>query len=350
MFFDKVLKDIKEKRFNKQNGLYNGVPFTFPKWRDYIDSIDRGMYYGLLGGTGTGKSRLMRNMFVYDVVRFSMERNYPVRILYFALEDGKLLTYKKIISHYLWERQSVILPAKYLDSKEEPLSKKYLDMIEGDRAFYVEFEDRVEIINDCTSPREICTRCYEEQQKYPDRHIIVLIDNYSNVTRDEGHDSEWAAIKQLSREFIRLYLCKKLQMTVVGILQLDMESEKFTFRNSKVSISQIEPNLGSIGDAKVIARDMFNIFALFNPWRYEIPAYPYSDGWKTEILRNRFRSLIHLKNNEGEIAPRLGLLFNGAIETFSEMPSPKETEALERIYKAVLDEEQRRIDAKSRLF
>ena len=89
---------------------------------------------------------------------------------------------------------------------------------------------------------------------------------------------------------------------------------------------------------------MHVIWALFNPWRYEIPSYPRSQkegGWNTECLRDKFRSLIMLKNNLEAMAPRLGLLFEGGKGTFEELPSVKEEDKLQRIYANVIAEERK---------
>ena len=90
-----------------------------------------------------------------------------------------------------------------------------------------------------------------------------------------------------------------------------MESEKFAARNNAGNISSIEPTLGSFGDIKIITRDIMIIWALFNPWRYGILTYPNTKGYNIDVMRNKFRSLIMLKNNLDEMAPRLGLLFEG---------------------------------------
>lgn len=339
--YDEVLSDIQVKKERKEKGLYNGIPFPFEKYREYVSSIDKGMYYAILGGTGTGKSRLMRHLFIYEPLKFAMKNAYPVKILYFALEDSRSLTMKKIMIHYLWERHGITLHPKYLDSKDIPLDDKYIDLLVKDSAFYRKFDETVFIINGATTPSEIHKQCLGAYEKYgKSHHIIAIIDNYSNVTRDKHHSTEWDAVRELSRNIIRLDLCKDKNMTVVGILQTDMETEKNTFRNAgKGGIASVEPNLGSIGDVKVVAKDCYNLWALFNPWRYEIKKYPHSEGYNVDILRNRFRSLIHLKNNEGELAPRLGLWFDGLRETFDEMPSVNEKETLEKLYRKIEIEE-----------
>lgn len=80
------------------------------------------------------------------------------------------------------------------------------------------------------------------------------------------------------------------------------------------------------------------IWALFNPWRYGITIYP-TKGYNIDILRDKFRSLLMLKNNLDSMAPRLGLYFDGGVGTFSELPSITDEKALQEIYTKVLNEE-----------
>lgn len=346
-----VLKDIIEKRERRINGSFNGIPLPFSRWQEYFPSLDKGMYYGILGNSGLGKSRFIRHTFLYETLKFSWKNNYPVKIIYFALEDGKLLVYKKLIKHYLWERHRINLPAKYIESKDLPLAQKYLDVLEGDKEFYKILEDSVYIINNATTPSEIYKVCMKVIEQFGhERHIIAIIDNYSNITKDPHHKTEWEAVRELSRNMIRLDLCLKHHMTVIAVLQTDFDTEKFTARNAgKAGISAVEPNMGSIGDVKVIARDMFALLALFSPWKYEITRYPYSEGYNIEVLRDRFRSVLMLKNNEGEMAPRLPLLFDGGNEVFTELPRLEEKEKLDQLYQQIIREEKEKL-GKMKLF
>lgn len=341
--YEKLIEDILEKKKNKENGNYNMIPISYQRYAEYFEGFTPGDYIGLLGGTGGGKSRLTRS-WMYDAVDFAMKTGYKLKVLYFALEDPKIPVAKKIMSHYLYTRHNVSLSSKALSSQIAPLPDKYLQLIENDKGFWYQFYNIVHIINDDSSPNQIEKRVLSAREKYPDHHIIVIIDNQSNITQDAQDASEWAAIKRLSRDVIRLKFCP-LKITTITVLQLDFETEKATFRNAgKGTLASIEPNLASVGDAKVVIRSMHYVFALFDPWRFEIKEYPFTGAYKTEILRGRFRSLIHLKTNEGEIAPRLGLYFDGKHEIFSEMPLATDTVALEKIYKQITDEERERIN------
>lgn len=342
-FYEQVfLKEVTEMRDRKEAGGYNGIPFCFENYRNYIESIDKGIYYGLLSGTGNGKSYWMRHTFIYEPLKFAKETGYKVKILYFALEDSKMMVYKRIVAHYLWEHHGVYVSQKLLDSKEEPLPAKYMELLIGDSDFYEYFESNVYIYNDDLDPDAIVKRCEEAYKYYGDDvHLIAIIDNYANIVQGD-YSSEYEAIATLSRNHVRLNLCKKLNFSVLAIMQSDQDSEKFATRNAAGNISTIEPNLGSIGKIKIINQDMHVIWALFNPWRYEIPMYPHAKaGWNTEILRNKFRSLIMLKNNLGDMAPRMGMLFEGSKGNFSELPQVNDEQALQRLYVSVLDAERK---------
>lgn len=348
--YEKLLEDIIQKKKNKEVGNHNMIPISYKRYNEYFEGFAPGDYIGVLGNTGSGKSRLVRS-WMYDMVDFAMDTGYKVKILYFSLEDPSIPVSKKIMSHYLYTKHGISLSSKALSSQKIPLDDKYLEVIEKDKGFWHQFYNIVHIINNDSTPDQIQKRVLSAKDKYPDHHIIVIVDNQSNITQDSSDTTEWAAIKRLSRDVIRLKFCP-LNITTITVLQTDADTEKNTFRNAgKGTLANIEPNLSSIGDAKVVAKSMHYVFALFDPWRFEIKEYPFTGAYKTEILRARFRALLHLKSNEGEIAPRLGLYFDGKHEIFTEMPSISDTEELQQLYDKVDKEEREKIEKlRSKLF
>lgn len=219
--YEEVLGELEQNKSNKEKGIANGIPFPFERWRDYIPTIDKGMHVGVLAGTGIGKSRLVRH-FIYEMVKFSMNNSYPTKILYFALEDGKQQVFKKIISHYLFDICGIRVPTKVLDSKEDALPDEYLNIIKSHKEFYNKFLEIVAVINDASSPSEIFNICQKAYAKFgKTHHLIVIIDNLSNVTKDSNQANEYEAVKYLCRNLIRLELCKKMDFTVMSITQMD---------------------------------------------------------------------------------------------------------------------------------
>lgn len=331
-----LIKDLEERSRIKESGGYNGIPFTYPRYREYFPSIEKGMFMGLVAGTGVGKSRFTRYTFIYEPVRFAMATGYPLKILYLSLEDSKLSVYKRMTNHYLWERHNLDLPTKVLNSIEEPIPQRYLELLKKDVLFFKEFEQMVYVVDDYTQASKIVDISKRFIDRFPEHHVLIILDNSANVTKDDSDSNEWEAVRNLVREDMRLGLCKQRNASIVYIMQTDNDTEKVTARQANsLPISAVEPNLASLGDVKVINRSFHVLWALFNPWRYEIKQYPYSPGYNIDILRNKFRSLLMLKANESEIAPRLPLLFNGLRETFTEMPSLDDVDALDKIYKDI---------------
>jgi Steigviridae replicative DNA helicase len=351
--YDDTISEIEQKKKNKEAGKFNGIPFFLERYREYFDSFEKGNYIGILANSGVGKSRFMRSI-IYDMIEFSMMNDYKVKLLYFALEDDKKQINKKIIAHYLYCKHGISLSQSYLNSIHEPLPDKYLELIKKNEKFWRMLEDIVYIINDATSPNEIQYHCEKAHAKYgKEYHMIAFIDNYANITKDPEDKSEWESVRRLSRNIVRLNLCKKLDMTVIALLQCDVETEKNTFRNvGAKGLISIEPNASSLGDVKVIIRDFFVLFGLFSPWRYEIKEYPYSGAYSVEILRGRLLALLMLKNNNGEIGPRLAMHMDAKHEVFKELPKIEDTTELQRLYTDILNEEKmkREKNFKNKLF
>lgn len=348
-FYKRFLEGLKSKKLRKERGEYNGIPFCFPNYRNYVESIDKGVYYALASGPGNGKSYWMRNTFIYEPLEFALKTGYKIKILVFLLEDTIDQTYKNICIHYLWKKHGIYVSKKILDSKTEPLPDRYLEILEKDHEFYEMFEDTVYLIDNRSDPDAILKACEECQDKYGDEyHYIAIIDNYANIDKGD-YKSKYEAVAEFSSKHVRRNLCKKRNFSVLAIIQNDMDSEKFAARNNTGNISAIEPTLGSFGDIKIITRDIHVIWALFNPWRYGILTYPNAKGYNIDTLRNRFRSLIMLKNNFDEMAPRLGLYFDGGKGTFSELPSIQDEEALQRIYLQELENERKIRESRSKI-
>lgn len=340
MLFNKVLEDILEKKARKESGKHNGIPFPFERFREYIAEIEPGSYIGLLGASGIGKSKLTRNIFLYNALDFSLKYKYPLKIIYFALEDPAKKVYKNLLCHYLYTRHKHSTSLLMLESKSSfTLSAETIELLKKDEEFYQWLDKNVLIIDDCVTPDTIEARCELLKKAIdPEDHVIVIIDNYANLVPDEGK-KDWDAVRYFSRNIVRLKFCKEYNWTTVAVLQEDIETEKNRFRSiaaGKTTIGALEPNGSSIGNAKIIIQDLFYALGIFSPHRYDLTSYPNSRGYNVDILRNNFRGLNLFKNNEGEIG-RVGLYFDKH-EVFHQLPPTTDEPTLKKIYDKV-DEE-----------
>jgi|GEM_PF-3176551 len=365
MLFDRVLETIEKNKQIKESGGYLGIPYRFPRLSEHIPIIDRGQSIGFLGGTGIGKSRITRYLFLYSPYRFYKETGYKIKILYFPLEDNKEKVYRNCICHYLFEEHNILISPEELSSKKRVLPDFVLEKVREARDYFEEFEDVVEFVDGLSTPREIFNFCQRhalkvgtihekqrvnrqgititEKNYTSDTHTIVLLDNMSNldVDPDDDIDTERQAMIKLAKNYVREKLCNFFNFTVIQVLQLAFDKEKQQFTHSGMTIlSKLEPSLDGIGEAKVISRSMHLVFGVFDPSKFELLHYPIpskadpNNCYRIDILGDKFRALKVLKNNDGAVGLRIGLKFNALAEVIEELPQPK-TEELDKIYKSL---------------
>ena len=358
----KVKEDIVKSKHLRSTGKYLGVPYPFPRLNEHLSSIDKSQAIGILGATGTGKSKFTRYTFLYNVYKFYKETGYKLRILWFCLEDAKLETYKFVICNYLRENYDIVISYKELNSKTRELPDFVMEKIDEAEEYFSEFDKVVTFIDGETEPTAIYEICRSialnlgtvtswieniegkdvKQYGYEsDTHVIAVFDNMSNIDTEDDTSNEQKAILKFVKEYMRLKLCNFFKWTCVMVMQLDFESERQSFTRSGTSIlSKIEPSLASIGDSKRSSRSFHLIFSLFDPSRYELIQYPIPPKTKPElayridILGKRFRALKVLKSNQTEANLRVGLLFDGVSEVFTELPKP-DSEDIKKIYKSL---------------
>jgi hypothetical protein len=357
MLYDKILEHLTINKEAKANGDYLGIPYPYDRLNNYLSCIDRGQAIGILGPTGSGKSRFTRYTFLYNVFKFHMETGYKVRILFFCMEDSKEMTYNFVICNYLFEKYGIRITLQELTSKKSELPDGVLNKIVEAKEYFNRFEDVVSFIDgedDPTRIYEICKKVAlklgkvtkykeviegEEVDQYTydsDTHVIGVFDNMSNFASEDSTMNEQKAILTFVKDYMRLKLCNFFKWTCVLVMQMDFESERQSFSKSGESIvAKLEPSLASIGDSKRSSRSLHLIFSLFAPHRHELPQYPLPSKHNPEyfyditILGNAFRSLRVIKSNYTETGMRVPLLFDGVTETFTELPQPKTPELMD---------------------
>jgi hypothetical protein len=362
--FHSVLERIRKNKKIKESGGYVGIPLPFPRLRSYLAAIEKGHSIGVLGPTGSGKSRFVRYLFIYYVYEFAKKTGYNVRVFYFPLEDNKEKVYTNIICHWLWKEKRIRLSVQDIDSKrDKPLSDEVLSAIEEAEAFFIDFDKHITIIDHLTEPLDIFQelRTHAEKngtiqymitkdtegkdRKIPvkyipkdDLHTIALVDNLSNFDSETSQDERQKMIR-FARTYSRKWLCNFFRFTVVQVMQMSFDKERPQFTAAGTTIvSKLEPSLDGIGEAKVIARSMHIILGLFDPSRHDILSYPNGKGYDIHKLGNKFRAVKVLKCNDSEPGLRIGVYIDAVPEVFEELPLPDDP-AMERIYRTLAEQE-----------
>lgn len=357
--FKKVREQIYTAKDNFKKGIFNGVPYPFPKLNEYLTSIDKSTCIGVLGGTGIGKSKLVRFL-LYNIYKFHKETGYKCLIPFFCLEDGKERVMQFVICHWLKEQHNITITVKELNSRGREMPDFVKQKLDEADAYFADFEKIVKFIDSETEPTKmynICERIalslgkpvpyYEDvngqqikQIRFEsDTHVIAVFDNMSNIDMEDEDGNEQQAILKFCKQYMRLRLCNFFQWTCIMVMQLDFESERSSFSKAgEINIAKLEPSLASIGDSKRASRAFHLILSMFSPHRHDIVSYPApskvnpDNYYRIDILGNRFRSLRVIKANDSDVGMRVGLLFDGISEIFTELPPPTDKAALDKVY------------------
>jgi energy-coupling factor transporter ATP-binding protein EcfA2 len=362
MLYKEVVEQIIKNKETKKGGGFIGIPYPFPRLSEYVPVISKGESIGVLGATGSGKSRFCRYVFLYNVYKFYKQTGYKVKIIYLPLEDNKTSVYRNILCNYLYEQHGIYISLQELDSKGDRSLPDFVEeKLIAAEEYFKEFESIVHIVDGISTPDEILDFCkkialklgtFKKSKKIvegeeitqttyeSDTHVILIVDNISNLDVASGSE-EQASILKFCKDIVREKLCNILGWTVVQVLQLDFTTERQQYtKDGETIVSKLEPSLAGIGDSKRASRSMHLILSLFHPDRYGIlkhPTPPKNEGsayYDIEILGNRYRSLKVLKSNNTDVGQRVGLYFDAIAETFTELPK-FQTDELMQIYNKI---------------
>lgn len=334
-----IFEQIRQAKDQACQG-FTSVPNPF--WfREYWPSVQKGEYTLLTANTGVGKSRWVRYLVSY-YTQFAIEKNYPIKILFFSIEEAEKMFWLSYIRRYMAFNHKIILSnAEIMSStfdnnnNQIPLPDDIVSKIDSYTEELTKKYDIIKVYEDYRTPTAIYmkildaikeTKQYESIQyksgferivSYHGPQIIVVIDNFNSIIAEDGED-KFKSVTKLSTKYI-LELVNKLGISVIAIQQQEMAREN----NDAQKFGRIEPTLDGLGDFKVIARDVHNAFGLFDPNRgFKLLEW---EGYDLTVVKELLRTINMLKSRNGvSTKPRIPVMFHGATDTFASMPPPNE--------------------------
>lgn len=366
MDFNNIYDQILFNKNNLEGGKPNCIPFPFKRFRQYLPGIMKGIPYLITASSGVGKSQITKFLFLMSVHRFLKEcpeSGMKIKVIWFALEESKEMFILSLISHQLKDKYGITIPMiDLLSYRDVPLSTDTLIKIKDCEEDINEILELVDIVDNISNPtgmykyvrdnhllktghtvdKEILetTDGVTIKKNIPGEYIsddgtwyIVVADHIGLMQGEKGAESQHEAMTKWSAKYTRSLLCKFFRCTVVNVQQQAAEVEKLQFTRDGLSIEQkLEPSLSGLADNKLTARDHLVVMGLFAPVRYEIPSH---NKYNVGVLKDHYRSLSILKTNIGETNIKVGLQFDGASNSFSELPHPiDERERLDTIYES----------------
>lgn len=364
---EKVIKNLRDRRERVVSGLYNCLPFPFPRFRRVFPGIEKSKYIVITANQKIGKSKLSDYLFIYEPLFFKLEHpELKVKVLYFTLEVSPEEKYNEFLCHLLFKLDNIIISTTELKStdKDNPLDPKILDLIESDRyQYYIKaYEEMVIYVDDQKNPTGINKYCrdyalnhghlnFKKETKKdkltgeliefdmvdplnpytpddPEEIRIIVLDNASNLTNESGM-KKMETIDKMSKYGIGLR--NQLQYVFVLIQHQSQAQEGI----ENIKLGKLKPSSDGLADCKTTTRDANLVIGLYSPYKYGLREY---EGYDITKFKNHIRFMEVIEDRDyganGQICP---LYFDGAVSTFKELPKPQDKNEISSVYQYIED-------------
>lgn len=374
--FENVLNNLKLRKQRAENGLYNCIPLSFPRFKMLLPGTEMAKFIVVTASQKIGKSKLSDFMYVYEPLFFMMEHpELRVKVQYFTLEISPMEKYNEFLCHLLYRLDGIEIDTKRLKSvdKDNPVDSHIFELLQSDkyRPYIEKFEEMVEYIGDIRNPTGINKKCREyalnnghlnfktitvkdelgieserqvidEMNPYtPDdleEYRIVIVDNANNLSSESGLD-KMKTIEKLAKYGITL----RDQLKYIFVLIQHQAQSQEGIENQK--LNRLKPSSDGLADCKTTTRDANLVIGLYSPFKYGIREY---EGYDITKLRNNVRFMEVIEDRDyganGQVCP---LYFDGATSFFSELPRANDKEGMDKVYSFVSARQQRYKSSKS---
>lgn len=359
----RILKNLEERRSRVIEGGVNCIPIPFRRFRSKWPGVEQGKYYLVSGSTKAAKTQLANYLFVYNTVMWTYKNRNSIKpkIFYFPLEEtpeNVTLRFMAFVISYLTQGKHIVSPTDLKSTDERnPLSREILDIMDSlefnaildHYESIVTFYDSHNIVginktlcdyaqtHGETHYRSIKVKeidefgiVHENERKIfdyytpndPDEYVIFIVDHVSLLEPIKGMDLR-ESICALSENCVTLR--NRYNYIPVIIQQQSVE----TSNAEAVKNGKIRPTVAGLGDGKYTARDCNVMIGICNPNAFDLPSYLDYDITK---LKGNIRFMEIVINRDGEANDICPLIFNGAINKFTEAPVPTDIVKLREIY------------------
>lgn len=323
MSSEKLFAAIKQGRAGKNIGVSTGLS----KLDSVIFGLQKRCLYTIGADTGSGKTSFALDMFIYNLIKNSEEKN--ISILFYSFEMSRESLYAKLMSLYLFDTYGKILTYKQILSLTEVMSDEDFAFIVKAKDWVKSLDNYLTIYDKALSPLAIYATLKgwlslfgefveidehrEEYHAYDDRYKVALWDHVGLIA---GSDTKKVKIDTVADYAV--YFRNKCDLTGIFIQQLNRNAKGMDRKTNGYELIQLDDFKDTSGttDASEV------VLALYFAYREKIArceGYPIQN-----VLKKRFRLLQVLKNRYGDSDVNIGLTFYGEIGLFKELPKPEE--------------------------
>ena len=357
---DRILDTLDNRRKRILEGDINCIPSPFRRLSNSFPGIEQDKYYLISGSTKSAKTQVTNYLFVYTPILYAFEHpeQLRVKIFYFPLEETPENITLRFMSYLLFTlsgKQIRISPTDLKSTNaDKVLDEEILKILKSDeyQKILKFYEDNVLFMSD-RNP----TGIYKTLKDYADKNGIVHRKKIKITNKETGNTEEVDAFDYYEpadkkeyvivitdhvsllnqergmslRETINKY--SEYMMIIRNnyhYIPVCVQQQSYETTNLEAYKSnKIRPTMAGLSDSRYTAKDCSMMLGITNPFSFELPEYL---GYDISRLKGHARFLEIVLNREGESNDITPLYFDGATNYFAELPPPKDTASMQKVY------------------
>ena len=331
-------KQFVQKIEDGRAGLNKGLPMGFDRLSDHISNIQQGRYDLIGGATGTGKTALVDDAYVFNPIEYLRthpETDYRLEVVYYSMEIAPERKLAKLICRRIWETNKILVTPMQLYSQglRNKIPEEIYNLINNYREYYEEIVDKYVHFRNSASPdfvykdlmgyvesrgeviRDAKNTVLDYKPNDPRLITLVVFDHVSLLGKGSKDKTKKDAIDRLSRYLV--FFRNNFKLSPVVVSQFNRSIEGMDRRREGV----YDPQLSDFKDTGSTQEDADTVISLYNPLRYGLEDH---NGYDISRLARNYRSLEILKNRDGADNLTIGMYFLGEVGLFKELPPSDE--------------------------
>ena len=316
--------------------------------------------------TKGGKTQLVSHL-LFDALLYcyynEKKTGVSLKVLYFHLEETELkimLRFQSWLLYRYTNGQVRVSPSDLKSSNnDKPLPQEVIDLLETEEIVDIidYFESHVIFSNE-TNPTGIYKFCKEyarshgkvimKPAKYkdefgqlrdteafdfytpddPNEYVLPVIDTVNLLQLERGFNKK-QTIDKMSEYNIELR--DRYNQSPIVIQQQNTDNESV----ESIRFNRSRPTTAGLGDSKYTSHDANIVLGIYSPFRFGLDTYlpdEHGIGYDIKKLKDHFRTIEVLVNRDGELGGIIGMFFDGATCTWSELPRPGKVTEMNRVY------------------
>lgn len=338
--YDRVLYKI-------QRGLLGhnkGIPTAFKSMDEYTTGIQQGDYILIAGEQGTGKTKLVRDQFIYNPYNYYLNQKqtnpastFDIKFIDFSLEMSIEDNMADFVCKKIYDDTNIKITRKQLYSiGGHKLTPKQYELYTSDlyKQYINQFNDHIVIHDQDLTPthyhnillryalqngmfdhpkEKLISRMGRYTPHNPDLYSIIILDTI-NLAETEKNQTIKQSIDRISR--ISVWFRKICNFTPVIVQQFSADLSS----TDRGRFGIKTPIMRDLEDSRRPGKDCSIALGLFDPVAHDMKVIL---GYDVKQLKGWIRTLHLMKNRNGESNVKIALQFKGGVGKFQELPHAK---------------------------